>query len=84
MLDLALVAPIRGHTLPIVGLSDLFLSGSAATALLRLKLCSRRQVMTMMGGGFLAALAWGLFLRATTPALPFLAAAVWLLVWWQA
>jgi hypothetical protein len=82
LLYLTLVVPIRGRALPIVGISDLFVGGSAATALLRLKL----KPVAVIGatiGGLLAAVAWGLFWRAATPALPFLAAAVWLLVWWH-
>jgi hypothetical protein len=82
LLYLTLVMPIRGRALPIVGASDLLLGGSAAAALLRLKL-PPTAVLGAVGGGLLAAAAWGLFWRAATPAMPFLAAAVWLLVWWQ-
>ena len=79
LLYVALVTPIRGSTIPIVGISDLFVGGSAAVALLRLKL-RPMAVMGTMSAGFLAALAYGLW-RGPTPALPFLALAVWLLFW---
>jgi hypothetical protein len=78
-LYVALVKPIRGSTIPIVGISDLFVGGSAAVALLRLKL-RPMNVMGTMSAGFLAAVAYGLW-RGPTPALPFLAVAVWLLFW---
>ena len=76
---LCLVAPIRGHAIPIVGVSDLWLAGGAAIALLRLKL-RPLAVMGTISAGFLGALAYGLW-RGGAPALPFLAVAVWLLVW---
>jgi hypothetical protein len=79
LLYVALVAPVRGSTIPIVGISDLFVGGSAAVALVRLKL-RPGAVMGMMSAGFLAAVAYGLW-RGPTPALPFLSLAVWLLFW---
>jgi hypothetical protein len=79
LLYVALVSPVRGSTIPIVGISDLFVGGSAAVALLRLKL-RPMNVMGTMSAGFLAAVAYGLW-RGPTPALPFLAVAVWLLFW---
>jgi len=77
LLYLTLAMPIRGQAVPIVGISDLFISGAAATALLRLKL-RPVPVMSAMIGGFLSAVAYGLW-RGPTPALPFLAMAVWFL-----
>jgi len=82
LLYLTLVMPIRGHALPIIGISDLFISGAAATALLRLKL-RPVPVMSAMIGGLLAADACGLYWRVALPAVPFLAVAGWLLVWWH-
>ena len=79
LLYVALVSPVRGSTIPIVGISDLFVGGSAAVALVRLKL-NPVAVMSAMIGGFLSAVAYGLW-RGPTPALPFLALAVWLLFW---
>ena len=79
LLYVALVSPVRGSTIPIVGISDLFVGGSAAVALVRLKL-RPKVVMGTMSAGFLAAVAYGLW-RGPTPALPFLAVAVWLLFW---
>jgi len=79
LLYLALVWPVRGHIIPIVGISDLFIGGSAAAALMRIKL-PPLAVMLTMSAALLIALAVGLW-RGGAPALPFLAAAVWLLVW---
>jgi hypothetical protein len=81
LLYLTLVAPIRGRAIPIVGIGDLLVGGAAATALLRLKL---RPVMVMgtIAIGLLSALAYGLW-RGGAPALPFVAAAVFLLVRWH-
>jgi hypothetical protein len=76
---LGLVVPVRGHAIPVVGLSDLFIAGAAAVALVRLKL-RPVAVMGTMVAGFLSALAYGLW-RGGTPAVPFLAVAVALLVW---
>jgi hypothetical protein len=76
---LSLVVPVRGHAIPVVGLSDLFIGGAAAVALVRLKL-RPAAVMGTMVAGFLSALAYGLW-RGGTPAAPFLAGAVALLVW---
>jgi len=77
---LCLVAPIRGHIVPIVGASDLFVSGSAAASLLRSKL-RPAPVMGTFAAGLLGAVAWGFWRRAAVPVVPFLAVAVWLLVW---
>ena len=82
LLYLTLVWPVRGYLVPIVGIGDLFIGGSAAAALLRLKL-NPAAVMGAMIGGLLIALAVGLW-RGGAPAVPFLAAAVWLLVWRRA
>jgi hypothetical protein len=79
LLYVALVSPVRGSTIPIVGISDLFVGGSAAVALLRLRL-RPMEVMGTISAGFLAAVAYGLW-RGPTPALPFLSLAVWLLFW---
>jgi hypothetical protein len=78
LLYVALVAPLRRGTIPIVGISDLFIGGTAATALIRLKLPAF-DVMGSMIGGLLCAVAMGLWF-GPTPALPFLAAAVGFLV----
>jgi len=76
---LGLVVPVRGHAIPVVGLSDLFIGGAATVALIRLRL-RPVAVMGTMVAGFLSALAYGLW-RGGTPAVPFLAVAVALLVW---
>jgi hypothetical protein len=78
LLYLALVAPLHRATIPIVGISDLFIGGTAATALIRLKVPPFRVMATMIGG-FLCAVAVGLWL-GPTPALPFLAVPVGVLV----
>jgi len=78
LLYLALVAPVHGHPIPIVGISDLFVGGSAAAALIRLGL----RPMAVMGAvtvSLLCALAFGIWL-GPAPAIPFLAAAAWCLV----
>jgi hypothetical protein len=82
LLYLALVSPVRGYTIPIVGISDLFVGGSAAVALMRLKL-PPMAVMGTMSAGLLTAVAFGLW-RGPTPALPFLSVAVLLLLWRRA
>jgi len=78
LLYLALVSPVHRATIPIVGIADLFIGGTAATALIRLKVPAFG-VMASMIGGFLCALAVGLWL-GPTPALPFLAVPVGILV----
>ncbi len=79
LLYLCLVMPVHGRVLPIVGIGDLFVGGSAATALLRIGL-RPAAVVGAVAGGLLSALAYGLW-RGGAPALPFIAAAVFLLVW---
>jgi hypothetical protein len=79
LLYVALVSPVRGSTIPIVGISDLFVGGSAAVALLRLKYRALT-VMLAMSVALLTALAWGIW-RGGAAALPFLAVAVWFLFW---
>jgi ubiquinone/menaquinone biosynthesis C-methylase UbiE len=76
---LTLVAPVRGRSVPIVGIGDLFVGGAAATALLRLG-CPPATVAMTFASGLLGALAYGLW-RGGTPALPFLAVAVGILMW---
>ncbi|MCP5100399.1 MAG: hypothetical protein GY943_33025 [Chloroflexi bacterium] len=79
LLYLTLVVPINGRLIPIVGISDLFLGGSAATALIRLGL----KPVAAIGAiaiGLLGALAYGIW-QGGAPALPFIAVAVFLLVW---
>jgi hypothetical protein len=71
--------PVHGHAIPIVGIGDLFVGGAAATALLRLGL-RPAAVMGMIAVGLLSALAYGLW-RGGAPALPFIAVAVFFLVW---
>ena len=81
LLYLTLVAPIRGRAIPIVGIGDLLVGGTAAAALLRLGL----RPVTVIGTisiGLLSALAYGLW-RGGAPALPFIAVAVLLLVRWH-
>jgi len=78
LLYLMLVVPIRGATIPTVGITDLFIGATAATALLRLKV-PPAGVMGSTIGGFLCAAATGLWL-GPTPALPFLAVPVGILV----
>jgi hypothetical protein len=79
LLYLCLVMPVHGRTLPIVGIGDLFVGGAAATALLRLGL-RPAAVLGTIAIGLLSALAYGL-LRGGAPALPFIAVAVFFLVW---
>jgi hypothetical protein len=79
LLYLTLVVPIRDHAVPIVGIGDLLVGGTAATALLRLGL-RPVGVMVTFAIGLLAALAYGLW-RGGAPAVPFIAAAASLLVW---
>jgi len=79
LLYLCLVMPVHGRALPIVGIGDLFVGGAAATALLRLGL-RPAAVLGTIAIGLLSALAYGL-LRGGAPALPFIAVAVFFLVW---
>lgn len=79
LIYLTLVVPIRGRAIPIVGIGDLLVGGSAATALLRLGL-RPVAVMGTFAAGLLVALAYGLW-RGGAPAVPFIAAAVSVLVW---
>jgi len=79
LLYLCLVMPVHGRIIPIVGIGDLFVGGAAAAALLRLGL-RPAAVMGTMAAGLLSALASGLW-RGGAPALPFIAVAVFFLVW---
>ena len=79
LLYLTLVMPVRGRIIPIVGIGDLLVGGSAAMALLRFRL-GPAAVMGTIAAGLLSALAYGLW-RGGAPALPFIAVAVFLLVW---
>ena len=79
LIYLSLVVLVRGHLIPIVGISDLFIGAAAATALLRLGF-RPVAVMGTIAGALLCALAYG-FWRGGAPAVPFLAGAVALLVW---
>ena len=79
LLYLTLVVPIRHRAIPIVGIGDLLVGGVAATVLLRLGL--RPVAVTgTLAIGLLTALAFGLW-RGGAPAIPFIAAAVCVLVW---
>lgn len=79
ILYLVLVLPIDSRLLPIVGISDLLLGGSAASALIRLGF-KPIPVFGMIALGFLGALAYGIW-QGGAPALPFIAAASFLLLW---
>jgi hypothetical protein len=79
LLYLTLVVPIRSRVVPIVGVGDLLVGGAAATALLRLEL-RPAAVFGTLAVGLLSALAYGLW-RGGAPALPFIAVAVFFLVW---
>lgn len=79
LLYLTLVVPVRARTIPIVGFGDLLVGGAAATALIRLEL-RPVAVLGTIGVGLLTALAYGLW-RGGAPALPFIAVAVFILVW---
>ncbi|HEY9142184.1 MAG TPA: hypothetical protein VIN93_14900 [Bryobacteraceae bacterium] len=81
LLYLSLDVPVRGHAIPIVGIGDLLVGGAAAAALLRLGL-RPAAVMSAIIFGLLSALAYGLW-RGGAPALPFIAVAVFFLVWRQ-
>jgi hypothetical protein len=79
LLALALVAPLAGRLVPIVGISDLLVGGSAAIALIRV---GYRRVVAIgtIASGFTAALIFGLWWGGA-PGLPFIAVGVFLLVW---
>lgn len=79
LLYLCLVIPVHGRVIPIVGIGDLLVGGAAVTSLLRLGL-RPVAVMAVIAVGLLSALAYGLW-RGGAPALPFLAVAVFFLVW---
>jgi hypothetical protein len=79
LLYLCLVMPVHGRVIPIVGIGDLFVAGSAATALLRLNLRPAAVIGTI-AIGLLSALVYGIW-RGGAPALPFIAVAVSVLVW---
>jgi hypothetical protein len=79
LLYLTLVVPIRGRVIPIVGIGDLLVGGAAAAALFRLGL-RPVAVAGTFAVGLLTALAYGLW-RGGAPAVPFIAAAVFVLVW---
>ncbi len=79
LLYLCLVMPVHGRVIPIVGIGDLFVGGAASAALLRLGL-RPAAVMGTIAIGLLSALAYGLW-RGGAPALPFIAVAVFFLVW---
>ncbi len=79
LLYLSLAIPVQGHAIPIVGIGDLFIGGSAATALLRLGY-PPAVVMGTIAAGLMAALAYGIW-RGGAPAVPFLAVAVFVLIW---
>jgi hypothetical protein len=79
LLYLALVVPIVGRLVPIVGVSDLLVGGAAATALTRIGL-RPLAVIAVIAIGFVAALAYGLW-QGGAPGLPFIAVTVSLLVW---
>ncbi len=76
---LTLVVPIADGFIPIVGISDLFIGGTAAAALLRLEI-KPLPVAGALTIGLLCALAYGLW-QGGAPALPFIAVPVLLLVW---
>ncbi len=79
LLYLALVVPISGRLIPIVGISDLFIGGAATVALIRLEF-RPVAVIGAISLGLLAALVYGIW-RGGAAALPFIAVAVLLLVW---
>lgn len=79
---LALLVPVHGSVAAIIGITDLFLTGTAAVALMRLKL-GRVAVFGTVVCGLLTALATGLWL-GPMPAIPFVAAAAWILLTVQA
>jgi hypothetical protein len=81
LLYLTLVVPIGGRLVPIVGIGDLVVGGAAAAALIRLGL-RRALVIGTISAGLLGALAYGLW-RGGAPAVPFIAAAVVVLVGWM-
>ena len=79
LLYLTLVAPVQDHAVPIVGIGDLLVGGAASVALLRLGF-RPVYVLGAVTIGLLCALAYGLW-RGGAPALPFIAAVVFILVW---
>jgi hypothetical protein len=81
LLYLTLVVPIGGRPVPIVGIGDLLVGGTAALALVRLGL-RPAAVAVALAAGLGGALAYGLW-RGGAPAVPFIAAAVLALVAWS-
>jgi hypothetical protein len=81
LLYLTLVLPIDDRLVPIVGISDLLVGGSAAMALIRIRF-RPFAVMGVIAAGFVAALAYGIW-QGGAPGLPFIALTVALLVWWH-
>jgi hypothetical protein len=82
LMYLALVAPFHGSTIPIIGISDLFIGGCVALGLIRLKLRPAEVIGTLLVA-LLAPLAIGLW-RGGAPAVPFMAVAVYFLLWRRA
>lgn len=82
LLFLALSIPLNGRIVPIVGIGDLLVGGSASLALVRAGF-RPPFVALAVATGLLGALAYGLW-RGGAPAVPFIAATVAGLVSWRA
>lgn len=81
LLYLTLVVPIDGELVPIVGISELFIGGSAAVALIHLGI-KPILVIGAISLGILGALIFGIW-QGGVAALPFMAVAVIFLIWWN-
>jgi hypothetical protein len=82
LLYLTLVVRDAGRPIPVVGIGDLVVGGAAAVALLAVGV--RAMLVTAgLGASLFAALVIGIW-RGGAAAVPFLAGAFALVVWWQA
>jgi hypothetical protein len=80
LLYLSLVAPYRGRGVQIVGIADLIIGGTVATALFRYQY-RFFPVWAAIGAGLVGALGVGLWRSGGVPAVPFIAGATMLLLW---
>jgi hypothetical protein len=81
LLYLTLTAPVGGRILPIVGIGDLVVAGTAALALTRLRF-GLPTLLLAISGGLVAALAYGIQFRGA-PAVPFIALVLGIVVWYR-
>jgi hypothetical protein len=81
LLYLTLTAPMGGRILPIVGIGDLVVAGTAALALARLRF-GLPTLLLAISGGLVAALAYGIQFRGA-PAVPFITLVLGIVVWYR-